>query len=314
MTDLSAISLPVDRLRALLVPPPSPDQHRLVHGRGGTVPGAQWLTVDRYPPVLLATLFEDPGAAERETLAAVLGERMDALGCDCLVFQHRYERPARTEVVAGTLPAQPLAEEAGLRFVLDFERGQNIGFFADMVPARAWLTQRAAGKKVLNLFSFTCAFSVVALAAGAEQVVNIDLSKPALSQGQRSHALNDLDLSKAHFLPHDIFRSWKKLHSLGRYDLIIIDPPSEQKGSFVARKDYAKLLRHLHRLLKPDADVLACLNAPWLGEDFLEQVVAENLPGATRVERLPFAPGFDEADEQAGLKVIHYRYQRPADL
>jgi len=303
----------IDQLSPFLVPPSRADQHRLFHGRGGTVPGWDWLTIDRYAPVLVATLFAD----HQDRLAdlfALLQARLPSLGCDTLVVQHRYGGNARNELLAGDWPEQAVAQENGLKFLLDFERGQNIGFFADMVPARAWLAQRAAGKNVLNLFAFTCAFSVVAAAAGAEQVVNIDLSKAALALGQRNHALNNLDSARVHFLPHDIFRSWKKLHSLGRYDLVIIDPPSEQKGSFVARKDYAKVLRHLHRLLKPEAELLVCLNAPWLGEEFLEQLVAENLPGCEKVARLPFAPGFDEADPQAGLKVLHYHYQRPPEL
>ncbi|MGB2035164.1 MAG: class I SAM-dependent methyltransferase, partial [Pseudomonadales bacterium] len=100
-------------------------------------------------------------------------------------FQHRHRRPAVTEVRRGALPETAWAEEAGLRYRLDFQRGQNLGFFADMAPGRAWLRERAEGKRVLNLFSFTCAFSVAALAGGAHSVVNIDLSRPALALGQR---------------------------------------------------------------------------------------------------------------------------------
>ncbi len=312
MTDLPDSNLSIDPLLPYLVPPSQPSQHRLFHGRGGAVPGWDWLTVDRFVPVLVVTFFSEHGVQQQ--VIDVLTARMSQLDCQALVVQRRYGGDARTELVAGALPDQVWAQEQGLRFELDFGRGQNIGFFADMVPARAWLAQQAPGKSVLNLFAFTCAFSVVALAAGARQVVNIDLSRPALSQGQRNHAINGLDVRGAHFLPHDIFRSWKKLHSLGRYDIIIVDPPSDQKGSFVARKDYAKLLRHLHRLLTAQADLLICLNAPWLGQDFLEQLVAENLPGCELVARLPFAPGFVEKEAQAGLKVLHYRYQRPTEL
>ncbi|MDF1822869.1 MAG: class I SAM-dependent methyltransferase [Alcanivoracaceae bacterium] len=297
---------------ATLEVPREDDCHRLLHGRGGTLPGLDWLVVDRYPPVLVATLFRPPQGLDRARLKAALEARLLPLGCDCLVWQERGPEGARTEVVCGQLPQAPLAREAGLDFELDFSRGQNIGFFADMVPARRWLAERAQGKRVLNLFSFTCAFSVVSAAAGASRVVNIDLSRPALAQGQRNHAINRLDTSEVHFLPHDIFRSWKKLHSLGRYDLIIMDPPSEQKGSFLARRDYARVVRRLSKLLAPEADLLACLNAPWLGETFLDDAVLGNLPGTARVARLPFAPGFAEADADAGLKVIHYRYQRPS--
>jgi len=312
MTDSPSLRPDMDTLLSYLVPPSQPGQHRLFHGRGNAVPGWEWLTVDRFAPVLVLTFFaEHP---QQPQVIEALTARMPLLDCEALVVQRRYGGNAHNDVVAGVLPDTVWAHEQGLRFQLDFERGQNIGFFTDMVPARAWLAERAQGKRVLNLFAFTCAFSVVALAAGAEQVVNIDLSRPALSQGQRNHEANQLDGRRAHFLPHDIFRSWKKLHSLGRYDLIIIDPPSDQKGSFVARKDYARVLRQLHRLLAPQAELLVCLNAPWLDQTFLETLVQENLRGCELASRLPFAPGFMEKDPQAGLKVLHYRYQRPDDL
>lgn len=294
--------------------PESDGHHRIFHGRGRTVPELEWLTVDCFTPVLVATVFREVESDTLELLRSGLTQKLADLNCDCLVIQHRYLRSAENEVVVGSLPTNPVATEQGLTFSLDFQRGQNLGFFVDMQPGRQWLAERVKDKRVLNLFSFTCAFSVVAVANGAERVINIDLSEAALGIGQRNHRLNDLPQEKAVFLPHNIFRSWKKLHSLGRYDLIIVDPPSEQKGSFVAKKDYAKVIKQLHRLLKPEADILACLNAPWLDESFLDAAVLDNLPGTEKVSRLPFAPGFDEADQQAGLKVIHYRYQRPENM
>ena len=296
------------------LPVPEPGQHRLFHGRGGVYPDLDWLVVDCFPPVLVATVFKDPGAAALAELERLLVSQLSSLGCQSLVLQHRFDGGVENRVCHGELPAQPVALEAGLKFRLDFSRGQNLGFFPDMQPARSWLAERAAGQNILNLFSFTCAFSVVALANGARRVVNIDLSEAALGIGQANHALNDIDAAGAIFLPHNVFRSWKKLHSLGRYDLIIMDPPSDQKGSFVARRDYARVIRRLHRLLTPDADLLACLNAPWLDEAFLDQTVLNNLPGAEKVSRLGLAPGYAEADRDAALKVIHYRYRRPASL
>ena len=289
-------------------------QHRLFHGRGGLFDGLDWLTVDRFPPVLVATIHDDPGDAILTRLEQLLEAQLSRLGCDCLVFQYRFRHPVENRVCLGELPAQPVAREAGLEFLLDFRRGQNLGFFPDMQPARQWLAARAAERNILNLFSFTCAFSVVAVTHGARQVVNIDLSEAALGIGQANHSLNGLDDGHAIFLPHNVFRSWKKLHRLGRYELVIMDPPSEQKGSFMARKDYAGVMRQLHRLLAPQADLLACLNAPWLDEAFLDRAVLDNLAGSEKVERLPLAPGYLEPDRDAALKVVHYRYQRPAGL
>jgi 23S rRNA (cytosine1962-C5)-methyltransferase len=160
----------------------------------------------------------------------------------------------------------------------------------------------------------TCAFSVVARAAGARRIVNIDLSRASLAIGQRNHQLNSLDIRDIHFLDHDVFRSWNKLHRLGRYDIVVMDPPTLQKGSFSVEKDYAKVVRRFSKLLQPEGDVLACLNAPHLGEAFLDDVMQAELPGSERVERLANPPEFADIDEQASLKVVHYRYRRPAHL
>ena len=305
-------SLISDLLDPYLVPS-TQSEHRLFHGRGKTVPELEWLTVDCYPPVLVATLFRPQDEAVLVALEACLGKAMEPLGCDALIFQHRHDRKADNVLVRGELPALPVATEQGLNYKLDFQRGQNLGFFADMAQGRRWIRERAEGKCILNLFSFTCSFSVAALAGGARSVVNIDLSDAALTLGKQNHALNGYQDAQVHYLPHNIFRSWKKLHSLGRYDIIVVDPPSAQKGSFMAEKDYPKVLRKLHKLLAPQAELLICLNAPWLDYAWLEQCVADNLPGAQLQSRLPGASGFDEAEEPA-LKTLHYRYQRPAIL
>jgi len=301
-----------DLLAPYLVPPSQP-RHRLFHGRGKTVPALEWLTVDCFAPVLVATVFRSQDKTTLQELENCLTARLNDLGCDTLVIQHRYDGKADNVLVCGELPESPLAKEDGLVYKLDFQRGQNLGFFADMAQGRRWIRERAEGKKVLNLFSFTCSFSVAALAGGAESVVNIDLSDPALRLGQQNHGLNGFENARVHYLPHNIFRSWKKLHSLGRYDIIVIDPPSAQKGSFMVEKDYARVLKKLHKLLAPEAEILACVNAPWLDYGWLEACVEQNLPGAERVGRLPGAPGFDEVGEPA-LKTVHYHYRRPAEL
>ena len=306
-------SSPLSDLLAPYLVPSSQLKHRLFHGRGKTVPSLEWLTVDCFPPMLVATLFRPQEEAVLAALETNLSEAMEPLGCQSLVFQHRYDRKVDNVLVRGEWPEKPVATENGLDYRLDFQRGQNLGFFADMAEGRHWLRKRADGKSVLNLFSFTCSFSVAALAGGAQSVVNIDLSDAALTLGKQNHALNGFQDARVHYLPHNIFRSWKKLQSLGRYDIIVVDPPSAQKGSFMAEKDYPKVLKKLHKLLAREADLLVCLNAPWLDYAWLEQCVADNLPGATLLSRLPGAEGFDEVGEPA-LKTLHYRYHRPETL
>ncbi len=92
---------------------------------------------------------------------------------------------------------------AGLRYQLELGKAQNTGLFLDMRHGRDWLRRHAAGKRVLNLFAYTCAFSVAALAGGAERVVNVDMQSRALSRGR--HRLNRRALERVQFAALDIF-------------------------------------------------------------------------------------------------------------
>ena len=157
----------------------------------------------------------------------------------------------------------------------------------------------------LNLFAYTCAFSVVALQAGAGQVLNMDMAQGALATGQQNHQLNGL--TGASFLAHDIFTSWGKITRGGPYHLIIVDPPSYQKGSFVANKDYAKLMRRLPALLRPGGHVMLCLNAPELGTGFLKDQMSPLAPELEFVARVANPAIFSDVDEERSLKVLIYR-------
>ena len=94
---------------------------------------------------------------------------------------------------------------------------------------------------------------------------------------------------------------------MGPYGVIVIDPPSYQKGSFIATKDYIKLIRRLPDLLEPQGHVLLCLNAPELDTAFLHAQVAEAAPGLRFVERLANPEAFADIDPEKSLKVLHYQ-------
>ncbi|ACA87165.1 class I SAM-dependent methyltransferase [Shewanella woodyi] len=283
--------------------------NRLFHGRGGVYPGMEHLCLDWFPPVLLLTSFKP--LAEDELAAATQGltqfwaaqrgdEPMN------LVYQYRSGGQTHTDLIAGSVPEQHTVCENGAKFHVHLLRGQNHGLFLDMKNGRQWVREQAQDKKVLNLFAYTCAFSVAALQGGADSVVNIDMSKGALSIGKQNHLLNGFD-SGARFFGHDIFKSWGKLTKLGPYEMIIADPPSNQRGSFVATKDYSRLLKRLPELLTPDGEVLLCLNAPELGIEFLMEQVKEYSPSLEFVEQLENPPVFLDVDLNKALKVLRYR-------
>jgi 23S rRNA (cytosine1962-C5)-methyltransferase len=281
---------------------------RVFHGRGGLFQGEEHLCLDWYPPVLLLTSFKSLDEPEQQALFTAITEQyhqqVDSKELN-LVFQHRSGGQTVTELVSGSVPENHLVTEQGAVFNVHIMRGQNHGLFLDMANGRRWVRQHAQGKKVLNLFAYTCGFSVVALLGGADEVVNMDMSKGALSIGKQNHVLNDLPQG-ARYLGHDIFKSWGKLTKLGPYDLIVADPPSNQKGSFVATKDYERLLKRLPSLLADNGEVLLCLNAPELGCDFLMQQVSDNAPQLHYVERIANPDIFADIDEQKSLKVLRY--------
>lgn len=297
-------------LNALASPPA--EVRRLFHGRGRRWPGLEHVTVDWLQGVLLVSLFREPAADELAALDAMLrglGEApaWRASGAEALLLQHRYLPDSAMLALLGEVPEERVVSENGLRYLLDLGRKQNNGLFLDMRYGRQWVQARAAGQRVLNLFAYTCAFSVAAIAGGAARVVNLDMARAALSRGRDNHRLNDHDLSRVEFLGHELFKSWGRVKKSGPYDLVIIDPPSFQKGSFALSKDYQRILRRLPELLAPGGCVLACVNDPSIGPDFLIQGMAAEAPRLTFVERLENPPEFADIDPDAALKALVFR-------
>lgn len=288
------------------------DAQRLFHGRGGLYPGCEHWVLDAFPPVFLLTSFQPATEAELASVHAALTERWQQLAPGQplnWVYQCRHTGPTETRLVAGSVPSPHTVSEDGARFLVHLLKGQNHGFFPDMAGGRRWVRDHVAsrpGARVLNLFAYTGAFSVVALQAGAKQVVNVDMSHGAMAIGQQNHNLNGL-AGKASFWAHDIFSTWGKITRGGPYELVIIDPPSYQKGSFVALKDYARVLRRLPDLLMPGGHALVCLNAPELNVAFLQDTLQEQAPELTFVQRVPNPAVFADVSEERSLKVLVYK-------
>lgn len=292
------------------------DAQRVFHGRGGLHPGSEPWSLDAYPPVWLLTSHQTVSDDDLGTVLAALRERWSVLApaepLNC-VFQLRQEARSETRVLSGEVPDPHTVSEGPVRFRVHLPRGLNHGLFLDMAAGRQWVRDRMRaqpGARVLNLFAYTCAFSVVAMQAGALQVVNVDMAGGALNIGKQNHALNGL-CQGVSFLPHDIFSSWGKLRRSGPHDLVIVDPPAYQKGSFVAEKDYVRLMRRLPDLLTPGGHAMLCLNSTKLETGFLLDLMQEAAPALRFVERLPNPPAFDDAEPERALKVLIF--QAPTD-
>lgn len=282
------------------------DSYRVFHGRGRTFPGLEFVTVDFFQPVILITLFFETPIHWLDELVAKIRPLFVSTH-SVLVVQRRYLPNAPSEIVWGELPESIYARRGSALFSLHLAQQQNTGFFLDMESGREWVEQHAAGKRVLNLFAYTCAFSVVAITSGAEKVVNVDMSSAALNVGRANHQLNNLAKNKSDYVAENILKSWSRVKKPGPYDLVIIDPPSYQKGSFIAEKDYAKVIRRLPELMPAGGLVLACLNAPELSERFLKQQFDEQCPQAIFIERVKPHADFPDVDTEQQLKLLVYR-------
>jgi len=299
------------------------DSRRLFYGRGGRYAGLEFINIDFFQPVLLITLYRDPGEQWLLSLLEMLEQGESSLydlgskgTLDTIYVQQRFikEGPVkslwRSDKVKDSGAEEQreyCARESGLEYVLNLQANRNHGFFLDMASGRDWIRERAAGKHVLNLFSYTCSFSVSALAGGADSVVNIDLSSPSLSVGRKNHLRNGLQSDAVKYLKLDILSSWGRIKRLGPYDVVVIDPPSRQKGSFDAERDYPKIIRRLEEFVVEGGDILACLNAPHLSAEFLEANFSRLCPNAKLLGRLPATQGFEEKNPDSGLKLLHYR-------
>ncbi|SFW61856.1 23S rRNA (cytosine1962-C5)-methyltransferase [Pseudomonas sp. NFACC19-2] len=311
MTDAALTTLR-DHLLQALENHPGPETRRLFHGRGRCWPGLEQITVDWLSGIVLVMLFREPEAEQLAALYNLLGElsrspQWQRSGARGLLLQHRQREGSESEWLAGEAQTQWQITEHDLHYLLDLGSKQNSGLFLDMRLGRQWVREQAAGKRVLNLFAYTCGFSVAAIAGGAERVVNLDMARAALSRGRDNHRLNEHDLSRVEFLGHELFKSWGKVRKSGPYDLVIIDPPSFQKGSFALTQDYAKILRRLPELLTEHGTVLACVNDPDIGPNFIIEGMAAEAPKLRFVERLDNPLEFPDISPESGLKALVFQ-------
>jgi len=277
---------------------------RLFHGRGHAYPNLQHLTIDWLPPVLLITLYAPESTADIKNLANKLQQLLPE--CQSIQLQHRYKKLGPIEVVSGEQIQQLSINEEGLKYHIQLGKSRNTGLFLDIKNGRSWVRSNTQNKRVLNLFSYTCGFSVAAIAGGATSVINIDMSSPALSVGRKNHQLNKQSLEQVRFEKLNIFKSFGRLKKRGPFDLLICDPPTFQKGSVDIVRDYPKILKRLDEFMAPNSTLLLCLNAPELGAEFLHENMQKFAPDYKFIEAIATPEVFKEA-ENKGLVVLVFR-------
>jgi len=277
---------------------------RLFHGRGHAYEDLHHITIDWLPPVLLITLFAPESSSNIESLADELLTLLPC--CKSVQLQHRYQLSGPIDIIRGESIQQLPVRENNLQFSISLGQARNTGLFLDMKNGRHWVQAHSENKRVLNLFSYTCGFSVAAIAGNAKSVLNVDMSSPALNVGRENHRLNQQSCESVTFDKINIFKSFSRFKKRGPFDLLICDPPTFQKGSVDIVRDYPKILRRLNTFMAPKSTLVLCLNAPELGRDFLIEHMQELAPSYQLVDEIKPPEVYVEA-EGKGLTVLCFK-------
>jgi 23S rRNA (cytosine1962-C5)-methyltransferase len=218
--------------------------YRLVHGEGDNLPG---LVVDVYNRTAVMQAHSVGMHRQRQMIAAalkqVLGEAIDNIFYKSeTTLAHAAEVDGGNGFLLGG-SADDVAEENGLRFHVDWLRGQKTGFFIDQRDNRALLEKYARGRRVLNMFCYTGGFSFYALRGGATLVHSVDSSQKAIDLTRANVELNFPADTRHEAFAEDAFKFLDNMQD-GAYDLIILDPPAFAKHKDALRnalKGYTRI-------------------------------------------------------------------------
>ena len=205
------------------------DAFRLVHGEGDFLPG---LVVDIYGPTAVVQAHSPGMHFARDIIARELVALPDA-GIDNVYYKSETTLPYKARLdpqndyIIGGYQTD-IATENGLRFHVDWLRGQKTGFFVDQRDNRALLERYSAGRNVLNMFCYTGGFSVYAMRGGARGVTSVDSSAKAVSLTEANISLNFPGDTRHKAVAEDAFKFLDNI-SEAEYDLIILDPPAFAK-------------------------------------------------------------------------------------
>jgi 23S rRNA (cytosine1962-C5)-methyltransferase len=289
------------------------DVYRLVHGEADGLPG---LFVDRYGPALVAVR---QSLCLAPWLDAIYDELLRRTGLELLWEKDHLADLRRSGIsgraVRGDPPGELVVHERGLRFGVSPFGGLATGLYPDQRPNREELSRRGPFPRVLNLFAYTGAFSVSALADGSELAVDVDLSRPSLKRARDNVALNDLDAGTHRTVHKDAVKYCTGLPD-GSFDLVVVDPPASARGGggWSVHKGYGPLLEQVLRVLSPGGTLLACLNLRSARGTRLRELVDQRAKAVGRpLTRSQAAPpgadfpslrGFDESRSFQGVLAI----------
>lgn len=201
-----------------------------------------------------------------------------------------------------------IAKENNINYEMRSDSGLSFGLFLDQRLQRNWVLNNSQGREVLNLFSYTCGFSVAAALGGATQVTSIDTNKNVLNWGRKNFEINELDPVKYKFLLRDSLDFLESsIKKQIKYDLIICDPPSfsrGEKGVFKIETSLEALIKNCLGCLSENGELLFSTNFENIYIDDIRKIILK-VKGQLEIKNLQINNIHSALDfELAGKKPI----------
>lgn len=240
---------------------------RVVAEQGDGLPG---VTIDRYGEHAVLAVASEDAEQQAHAIAQLLAEH----GARGVYLKRRERRDLRRVGAAEIAPVGPIVgeptspelavSEHGMKILCELGDGLSTGLFLDQRDNRRRVRELSGGKQVLNLFSYTCSFSVAAALGGALKVTSVDVGGRALERGRQNFVANGLDPARHEFVQSDAVRFVRGAVKHGRkLDLVVLDPPSfgtVGKATFKFDRDIEALMADCLRLLSPGGVLLCVTN------------------------------------------------------
>ena len=299
------------QLRWQLLGAQQPTALRLFSGETEGLPG---VAVDRYGDFVLVQWLSLGAMLWRDELYAAISEQVTPRGIYEQVRVRSLGGRAAPEpgvkAAGQEAPLEVVIEEADCRFAVDVTAPLGVGFFPDMRLGRDAVARRAADRRVLNLFSYTGAFSVRAAKAGAAEVVAVDTAAKAHACARRNFELSGLDPNRMEIVTADAVKTLERYAARQRFfDLVVCDPPTFSHGPsrpFSATADLARLAARAAAVLVPGGLLAFATNAAKVSLADVDRAIAEGAASSGHELRLvercglppdfPVHPGFPEGN------------------